>query len=1244
MDRDPELLDKPPVVAEQRGVSEPEDDSRSISDFPATDNDDMSLLQTRTIAPILPDPTLPSSTDVTQLQPGKRRRRTRKRPSPTAPRDFLSAQIGESALIALPEARADWYELREPLARGGMGRIREAYDRRLGRTVALKELLRDDRESRMRFDREARITGRLQHPAIVPIYEAGTLPNGDRFYAMRLVAGDSFDKVVEDKNSLQQRLSLLPHLIHATEALAYAHRHGVIHRDLKPSNILVGEFGETVVIDWGLAKVLSSDEPSQTAERTASDLTSQRAVLDPPDSSHPDSSHPESNADGSKRISDTDDLTMVGVAIGTPAYMPPEQAKGTVVDRRADVYALGAILYHLLAGRRAYAHLESADAILRCLNKHPPEPLSAVVPDCPVELITIVEKAMARDPAERYPSAEELSGELLRFQTGQLVASHDYSTWTLIKRYVRRHRAVMSVIAIAFALLLTTLIVSVDRVIDERNHAQSERSEATAAKVLAERQRNRLLLLQAESSLIPNPTATLAWLRRLPSDPRFVDTAQRLYEHATAMGVARHIVSLDSWGLDVEFSRDGRYAAIATKSGTLSLIDTITGDRTDIDHIDGGLSAIAVSPDGRHIAVAGDLPGVRIWNMEDGTVRELIDHRGSVIQLTFSMDGRRLHERASGGHSSLWDVSPSATHAPLVTTSSPTAFTPLADRYIRSLDDGTHILVDVRTGAEERRIQLPTRSLGLTFSPDGTEVAGYGDDYVMRVIDFERGTSIELGDVFVRDRHLPVVYSRRGEWLATAGPNWTVRLWNRSTGQERTLTGHNNGIYDIALSDDGTLLASASDDGTARLWQLDTDSVQVLKAHRDDVVAVDIDASGDQVATASYDGTVAIWPIRWGQSQIIGGHESGAGALKFTDDDHLIAGTRLGEIRRWQVHTGESDTIASPVPGRTVGQHHIAASGTYVLVENTVDQTVERWQLSDGSHVTQNVPWGAFASSAITPDGRVIASTDKSGRVLIWWPDTGQTRSFDVDATICSVSLPRDGNELALVVPSRVLLWRPGDDLPHRIVYVQARRTFCGRGDRMRAVYSDDGAWLAVSGDTAGLTIIDRRTKAVRHLSTSHHDVVEIRISPHSDKIAAALGDRSVRLWQLDTGASQVLGHHGDIVLDIAFSPDGQSLATASYDHTVRVWEFDTGRYRVLLGHSSSVDRVVFSKSGRWVATGSKDRSVRLWDLQQPRTRTMAQLQADIRATTSVVINADDHVITPTIASNPEIGRPGTER
>jgi serine/threonine protein kinase len=351
--------------------------------------------------------------------------------------DSLSGQESARLRYRLPTVERENYEMLGEIAVGGIGRIHRAREGRLGRPVAIKELLGEASPViEARFVREALITARLQHPSIIPIYEAGRWPTGELFYAMKLVDGRSLAEVLEGRG-YAQRLELLPHVLAVAEAIAYAHSRHILHRDLKPANILVGEFGETLVIDWGLAKDLSEHQVPPIAGLAPS--------RGPAFDSY------------SREDATSESLTMQGAVIGTPAYMPPEQAAGNAVDERADVYALGAILYHVLAGCPPYVGGSPMDVVHRVLTG-PPTPLNQQQSGIAKDLSTIVEKAMARAPRTRYPTALELADDLRRFQTGQIVGAHVYSSRELLRRFVRRHRAPLLVALAVLAALIAVAL------------------------------------------------------------------------------------------------------------------------------------------------------------------------------------------------------------------------------------------------------------------------------------------------------------------------------------------------------------------------------------------------------------------------------------------------------------------------------------------------------------------------------------------------------------------------------------------------------------------------------------------------------------------------------------------------------------------------------------------------------------------------------------------------------------------
>ena len=345
------------------------------------------------------------------------------------------------------------------IARGGMGKIFAAEDRLLHRTVALKQTRGRGAAIAKRFVREQRITARLQHPAIIAIYDAGTTSDGAPFFAMRLVSGESLDRVVTKSATLEARLRLLPALISVVDAIAYAHGEGVVHRDLKPQNVLVGAFGEVVVLDWGLAREVGEDAASS------------------------------GGFEGERDPFEADDLaqTVEGDVMGTPAYMAPEQAEGRQADARSDVYGLGALLYHALSGRppheRRRANRDEAPPHV------PAPPLVSVQPDIPPDLAAIVTRAMATVPTDRYASAADLAEDLKRWQSGRLVEAHQYSPRELVSRFLRRYRVQLVAVTASLIGLLVIGGFSLERVLTERSRALAAQAHAEAARARAETQR-----------------------------------------------------------------------------------------------------------------------------------------------------------------------------------------------------------------------------------------------------------------------------------------------------------------------------------------------------------------------------------------------------------------------------------------------------------------------------------------------------------------------------------------------------------------------------------------------------------------------------------------------------------------------------------------------------------------------------------------------------------------------------------
>jgi serine/threonine-protein kinase len=394
----------------------------------------------------------------------------------------------ESLIIPLIPLTRERYTLTRMHATGGIGRIWLARDDHLGRNVALKELRAEQAEdpaNGARFLREARVTGQLEHPGIVPVYElAKRSENQQPFYTMRFVEGRTLSAAAASYH--QQRSagkadpfelrSLLNAFVAVCNAIAYSHARGVVHRDLKGNNVLLGEFGEVLVLDWGLAKVLGQAEEGVQKSPVQVD---QDVALQ---------------------------ATLQGQVMGTPAYMAPEQAAGQVdwIGPRTDVYGLGAILYEILTGQPPFTGADSSEVLLKVQTTEPARPRQ-LWPGVPAALEAVCLHALAKKPEARYPSAREVGQEVQRWLADEPVMAYPERWTTRLGRWVRRHRGLT---AGAAGLLITAVAALAIGLVAVDNQKQRAKR-ALAAEAQAKR-RTRQALDEMSSQVIAN------WLARQP--------------------------------------------------------------------------------------------------------------------------------------------------------------------------------------------------------------------------------------------------------------------------------------------------------------------------------------------------------------------------------------------------------------------------------------------------------------------------------------------------------------------------------------------------------------------------------------------------------------------------------------------------------------------------------------------------------------------------------------------------------
>jgi WD40 repeat protein len=945
---------------------------------------------------------------------------------------------------AMPSRNPGRYRIIAEHGRGGLGRVSRAHDRDLDREIAIKEMLSGGHLAEVRFLREAMITARLQHPGIVPVYEAGRWPDGTPYYAMKLVAGRPLRELIVECTTVEQRIGLLHHVIAVADAIAYAHDRNIIHRDLKPANVIVGDFGETIVIDWGLAKDLSAAEES-------------------------------SIAGGPFRIA-SNDLTSAGGVLGTPTYMAPEQERGEPVDQRADVFAIGAMLWELCSPEKIPSvGLRQRHRILRRAG-------------IDRDLVTIIDKALDPEPGRRYPDAASLSADLKAFKSGARIAARRYSLLAILGHWMRRHRALTASMAAAVALAVGGAGLYVRNIAAER-----DRAEASS---------NRLILKHAELLLQSDPTeafdllqtyrgADLTRAAMLRAEAQGLGLSSVIATPHTQAVVFAHAVAEDTWvtlgfdGTVARTTRDGHsvvlergvtapYAfdysdrrhllAFTCKVASICLLDVRTGARgpalADVSAFTS--VSVAFSPSGDLLAAISSGGELSVWQLSSDSAASLQRQRRLDGARSISFVDENTIAAQTPDHVVLLHLDSGMTAAPAeLSVPSVNNIASSGERHLVAAGtaEGALVIIDSRSSSIVQSATVCKGAVNKVLvlsAPAGVAYACLDGDAGLwdleskpRVLAFVEGGVANLaaatdgrhaliggnnGKLLLYDFMTQILSTYLGhasrltvllppsmesQYVVSGDVRGYVRIWSPPVATARVAIKTPAAMYRaMLLPNRGPLIALST--GTTIPWFTRDGSAGAFEGHDPGHFAMADSPAESRFAVYGTDDEIELWTFEpHTNSRKLRVQHGTTTALVFTaDGTHLVAGSSDGTLTEWSkdgAGSRELGTIDDSVAFLR------AVPNTSMLTVGGASGRV--WLVTDTGISLLGTEPGTIKAAACSNDSRWLAVATSGGVVRLYDLSTRHSSTILSNApTIGHLSFSRDSTSLAIATRNKVLL------------------------------------------------------------------------------------------------------------------------------------------------------------------------------------------------------------------------------